>query len=90
VKIKNVVEDPTVFDALEQVSVRQLQRRHTPTAWLDNWNLVTCIPSLDLTLFEASTKWNSLQEAIRLARTLGVLYFIYNQVPILQAAVILA
>ena len=45
--------------------------------------------SLDLTQFEASAKWNSIQEVIQLANNLGVLYFIY-QAPIPQTAPILA
>ena len=48
------------------------------------------VPSLDLTQFEASAKWNSLQETIQLARKLGVLYFIYNQVLTTKAAPMLA
>jgi hypothetical protein len=48
------------------------------------------LPFLDVTQFEPSAKWNNLQEAIQLARKLGVLYFIYNQVPIPQAAPMLA
>lgn len=46
--------------------------------------------SLDLTQFEASVKWNTLQQAIKLARKLGVLHYIYNQVPSPQAETMLA
>ena len=79
-KIKNVGENPTVSNALEQV----LDNFQGDTYPLLNWITAAwryALLSLDLTQFEASAKWNSLQEAIQLARKLGVLYFTYNQVP---------
>jgi hypothetical protein len=78
-KIRNMVENPTVFNALEHV-FRQLPLLDWITAV---WRYV--FPSLDLTQFKASAKWNNLQQA----RKLGVL-FIYSQVPTPQAAPMLA
>jgi hypothetical protein len=79
-KIRNMVKNLTVFDALEQVLGTSWGDMHSMLDWITAARRHV-VPSLDLTQFEASAKWNSLQETIQLARKLGVLYFTYNQVP---------
>ena len=68
----------SVVNALEHVLVSSQGDTHPLLDWItEAWR--HAFPSLDLTQFEASAKWNNLQEAIQLARKLGAFYFIYNQ-----------
>ena len=78
-----------MFDALESILDSPEGDMHPLLDWITAvWRYV--FPSLDLTQFEAPEKCNNLQEAIQLARKLGVLYFTYNQVPTPEAAPTLA
>lgn len=80
-----MVENPTMFEALEHILESSRGDTHLLLNWITAaWRHV--LPSSDLTQFEASVKWNALQEAIQLARQPGVLYYIYSQVPTTLAA----
>ena len=61
-----------MFDALEHVLDSTQGDMYPPLDWKTAaWRYM--VPFLDLTQFEAPEKCNNLQEAIQLARKLGVL-----------------
>lgn len=84
-KIKTIVENPAVYDALEQVLDMARGNVRLLLDWITTiWSYA--FPLLDLTQFEAAAKWNASQEAIQLERQVGELWFIYNQVATPQVA----
>lgn len=84
-KLRNIVENPAVTEALEHVIEMSKEDNHPLMDWVTAaWRLA--FPTLDLTQFEAKGKWSDYGEAIQLCRKLGVLYLIYNQVPTPQAS----
>lgn len=79
-KIKGIIENPSIYDALEHVLDAARGDTHSLLDWITAaWRLA--FPTLDLTQFEAAATWNTYQDAIGILRKLGILWFIYNQVP---------
>ena len=84
-RIKGIIENPSVFEALQQTLETAAGDTHPLLDWITAaWRLA--FPSLDLTQFETSAKWHTYSEAINICRKLGVLWHIYNQAPTPQAA----
>ncbi|XP_059101848.1 uncharacterized protein LOC131895456 [Peromyscus eremicus] len=84
-KIRNIVENPSVSEALEHVIETSKGDTHPLLDWITAaWRFA--FPTLDLTQFESAAQWTTYAQAIKQCRKLGILYFIYNQVPTPQAA----
>lgn len=84
-RIRNIVENPAVAEALEHVIETARGDTHPLLDWITAaWRVA--YPNLDLTQFETAGQWQTYTQAIRQARKLGILYFIYNEVPTPQAA----
>lgn len=84
-KIRNIIENPSIFEALEHCLDTSRGDTHPLLDWVTAaWRYA--FPSLDLTQFETAGKWSTYQEAINTCRKLGILWFIYNQAPTPQAA----
>ena len=84
-KIRNIVENPSIAEALEHC----LNVSQDDTQPLLDWITAAwrhAFPTMDLTQFEAAGKWMTYQEGIQLARKLGILYFIDNETNTPQAA----
>lgn len=84
-RIKNIIENPTIYEALEQVLEASRGETKPLLDWLTSaWRFA--FPTLDLTQFEAAGKWVTYQDAISPTRKLGILYYIYNEVETPQAS----
>lgn len=72
-KLKNIVENPSLFEALEHVlNTCKIEKHPLVDCFTGAWRLA--FPTLDLTALESCCKWHDYSGAIKLLRKLGLLY----------------
>lgn len=77
--LKNVIENPSVLEALEILLEKSKGITRPLLDWITAaWRLA--FPTLDLTTLESQARWNSWDEAMRICKKLGILYFVYHSI----------